>query len=82
MAKLPTKQERAALRVAAQGAARLIRRRDRITQAQLAQVAATSQQVISLIEQGRPRAPYRVLRMLIAVAQVIEQQDHQRQAAQ
>lgn len=78
MGKLLTHEERAKLRLEGQRAARLIRSRDGISQARLAWIAGTSQQVISLIEHGRPRAPYRVLRMLITVAGLIEQQDQQR----
>lgn len=80
MAKLPTLEERARLRIEAKRAARYIRDRDGISQAELAGIAGTSQQVISLIERGQPRAPFRVLRMLIAAAGLVELQDRARAA--
>lgn len=80
MGNRPSREELIRLRLLAQASARLIRRRDGLSQLELARLVNTSQQVISLAERAQPRAPVRVLRELIAGAGVILVQDQQRTA--
>lgn len=81
MGNRPSREEKIELRLLAQASVRLIRHRDGLTQLEVAALVRSSQQVISLVERGRPRAPVRVLRELIAAAGIIRAQDQQRAPA-
>lgn len=70
MAKRPSSAEAFSLRVMAQDAARRMRAEHGYTQQQLAEILCTSQQVVSLIERAKPRAPYGVMRKLIMIVGV------------
>lgn len=66
----PGEAELAELRILARAASWLIRHRSNINQAELARRCRCYQQAISLVELGRPGAPVRVLRELIAAADI------------